>query len=778
MKAVILAAGRGSRAASAACAKPLLRIQGLALLERSIATAMRAGIDDFVVVTGYAAQQVADLALEVSRKRRVTISVVDNTDWTRGNASSLLAARELLHEPFLLLMADHILDERILQRLVEHGLRDDALVLAIDRSDPATSEIDLDDVTRVGLSGHRIERIGKGLAEYDAFDTGAFLCSSAVFTAVEDAVESGDGSISGAVQRLAVDGRAGVLDVTGLQWMDVDTPTDMSQASTRLTTTVTGKSRDGWVSRVLNRPVSTHLTTPLLLRLFPSITANQASAVSAIFGALATVCFVLHLPGAGAMLTHAASVLDGTDGEIARLKRLDSPFGGFFDALLDRYTDSLIMLGLFYFVLTSESVRDVLGRASEPIILSAGMLAVSGTWLVSYTTTKASADLGHRYHGAWIGSGRGRDIRLLIVTVAGLAAVVYPVAALAALAAIAVLTHAIVLRRLQLSWKQATGQTDIARIEAIVYDLDGTLVDSMPALSGLATALIQQWFGLDPATARERYAATTGADFATQLEELFPGNPANSLVAAEFEAAKRELMTQVEPFADARWAVDFFASRGLSQFVCSSSQEDLVRATLEQSGFVSSLEAYGGFSAGFDKGSQLTHLLQTHRRRPETTLFVGDSLRDAAYARRAGTLFLGLTRSFTEAEFRRVGAEGVQDLRVLATQWDAAVRSVVSLGGSPPLLPRPSAPELDLTPILSFPRETGGLVEVPLARREGTGDQGKQKAISTRRRPATLQAALVALVARGNRARHGRDGALGDRGGNIVERADDHLSGW
>lgn len=727
MKAVILAAGRGSRAASAVSVKPLLRVQGLALLERSIATAMRAGIDDFVVVTGYAAEQVDEFVVDVSRRRRVAVSLVENTDWVRGNGSSLLAARELLDEPFLLLMGDHVLDERILQRLADHGLvkhgrRDDALVLAIDRSDPTLSEIDMEDVTRVSVCGDRIDCIGKGLTEYDAFDTGAFLCSPAMFPALDAAIDAGDGSVSAAVQRLALDGRAGVVDVTGLQWTDVDTPADLSRASSRLAATVTGKSRDGWVSRVLNRPVSTRVTTPLLLRLFPAITANQASVISAAFGVMATICFIMQLPLAGALLTHVTSVLDGTDGEVARLKRLDSPFGGFFDAVLDRYTDSLIMLGLLYFALNSASISSVLGRTSEPIILGAGMLAVSGTWLVSYTTTKAGADLGHQYHGAWIGSGRGRDLRLLIVTVAGLAAVVYPVAAVLGMTGIAVLTHVIVLQRVSLSWRQATGQTEIGRIEAIVYDLDGTLVDSMRGLTERATALIHERFGLDSATALERYAATSGADFATQLEEMFPGNPANTVVAAEFEAAKREMMPYVEPFADALWAVDFFASRGMRQFACSSTQEDLVRATLEQSGLATSLEAHSGFRAGFDKERQLRHLLRTHRLRPETTLFVGDSLRDAAFARRARTRFLGLTRIFTDSEFRRVGAESVEDLRVLAARWDAAIRCAVSLGEAPPVPERMVSPDLGLSPVAAIPRPTVGLMEESPVRRE-VGDR-------------------------------------------------------
>ena len=38
-----------------------------------------------------------------------------------------------------------------------------------------------------------------------------------------------------------------------------------------------------------------------------------------------------------------ASILDGSDGEIARLKQQRSPFGGYFDAVLDRYADTAML---------------------------------------------------------------------------------------------------------------------------------------------------------------------------------------------------------------------------------------------------------------------------------------------------------------------------------------------------------------------------------------------------------------------------------------------------
>jgi hypothetical protein len=146
-----------------------------------------------------------------------------------------------------------------------------------------------------------------------------------------------------------------------------------------------------------------------------------------------------------------------------------------------------------------------------------------------------------------------------------------------------------------------------------------------------------------------------------------------------------------------------------------------VSAALEQSELLASLEDYTGYRADFDKSRQLRHLVRTYGLRPETTLFVGDSLRDVSFARRARTQFRGLTRIFNETEFRRLGADSVQDLRVLASQWDGAMRSVASLGtASTPTEERDALPELGVTPLITpLPQLGDGLLgALPLGTEE------------------------------------------------------------
>ncbi|KKM67519.1 hypothetical protein LCGC14_1470240, partial [marine sediment metagenome] len=121
--------------------------------------------------------------------------------------------------------------------------------------------------------------------------------------------------------------------------------------------------------------------------------------------------FLLGLPIIGGIVIQLASILDGSDGEVARLKKMQSPFGNFFDAVLDRYSDGFILFGMFYYMLTASAVGNILGPSSTALVVGTSMLALLGTLMVSYTSAKSVADFGYRYGGQWTAAGRGRDLR-------------------------------------------------------------------------------------------------------------------------------------------------------------------------------------------------------------------------------------------------------------------------------------------------------------------------------------------------------------------------------
>jgi 1L-myo-inositol 1-phosphate cytidylyltransferase len=233
MNCLIVAAGMGGRLRQRGQSKPLVPVNGVRLLERVITRARSAGVERFFVVSGYRGEELR-AALDVfSAREAIPIVHVSNDEWQRGNGVSVLKARPFLDGPFLLSMCDHLVDPAILRDLMASTPEPDTVTLAVDFN-VAGSINDLDDVTRVMCSNGRIVHIGKVIREFNAIDTGVFLCTPVIFDALEVSQAAGDDSISGAMNVLAREDRARVFDIQGRLWLDVDDPATLDKAETLL----------------------------------------------------------------------------------------------------------------------------------------------------------------------------------------------------------------------------------------------------------------------------------------------------------------------------------------------------------------------------------------------------------------------------------------------------------------------------------------------------------------------------------------------------------------
>lgn len=234
MKCLIIAAGQGTRLRAKGEIKPLTAILGVPLIERVIHSTLEAGVSEFYIVTGYQSERVSCFLDKLGDRLGIFIQTIHNEDWQKQNGISVLKAKEHLHEPFVLLMADHIFEPSIMSKLLEYTLAEDEIALAVDRN-IENPLIDLDDVTRVQTENEKIQRIGKGLKDFNAFDTGVFFCTPAIFKALELCRNRYDNtSLSAAVQALADRGRAKAFDVSDRFWIDVDTSADYQLAEDAL----------------------------------------------------------------------------------------------------------------------------------------------------------------------------------------------------------------------------------------------------------------------------------------------------------------------------------------------------------------------------------------------------------------------------------------------------------------------------------------------------------------------------------------------------------------
>jgi phosphatidylglycerophosphate synthase len=151
--------------------------------------------------------------------------------------------------------------------------------------------------------------------------------------------------------------------------MIVETPADVDVAERRLLKTLV-KDTDGFMARHVERPISLMISRRLA---GTGITPNQMSLISIAVGICGGPFFLSSRPlmqTIGALLFLAHSILDGCDGELARLKFQQSRWGG----VLDFWGDNVVHTVIFACMGVGWSLA---ADSAWPLALGAG--AVLGT---------------------------------------------------------------------------------------------------------------------------------------------------------------------------------------------------------------------------------------------------------------------------------------------------------------------------------------------------------------------------------------------------------------
>jgi choline kinase len=248
MRAIILAAGRGSRLQQIAgreAPKCLLSFGGRTLLERHLAILRDAGVDEVVLVVGYEPAPIID---ELHRLGRRDVEIVTNDRYTLGSVLSVHTAADALTRggDVLVMDADVLHDPRILRVLVagEHADR-----LLIDR-DFEVGDEPVKVCVAAGMPVEFRKKIAAGLT-YDTIgeSVGFFRFRAATarrFAAiVARYVADGraDQPHEEAIRDLLLEGVDGldVADVTGLPWIEIDFPDDVIRAADEVLPQIEGQ---------------------------------------------------------------------------------------------------------------------------------------------------------------------------------------------------------------------------------------------------------------------------------------------------------------------------------------------------------------------------------------------------------------------------------------------------------------------------------------------------------------------------------------------------------
>lgn len=235
MKALILAAGRGTRIRSVHGEHPkcLIRLNddGDTILDQQIENLLSAGVSDIGIAVGYEMEQILDHVRlrHHSSLRRIRFFFNPRFAETNNIYSLWLVRDWLKGDSFVCLNADVVFDARI-------------LTVALNSRRPITMIVDpewRDETMKVIVNDGRVIRMSKGIPreEFSGTYLGITAFSSAIhrwfFRRVEDFIQSGrvNDFFNTAVQQLADEGvHVSPSSTGGLPWAEIDDPGDLQFA--------------------------------------------------------------------------------------------------------------------------------------------------------------------------------------------------------------------------------------------------------------------------------------------------------------------------------------------------------------------------------------------------------------------------------------------------------------------------------------------------------------------------------------------------------------------
>lgn len=216
---------------------------------------------------------------------------------------------------------------------------------------------------------------------------------------------------------------------------------------------------------------------------------------------------------------------------------------------------------------------------------------------------------------------------------------------------------------------------------SVVFDLDGTLVDTAPDLAAamnaalaeearppIPLATVRHMVGKGARALIERGLAATGGPIAPERME--------ALLRRFLEHYGDNIIATSRPFPGAVAALERLALQGAKLGICTNKPQALTLKLLDGLGLTERFGAVLGADVLPVKKPHPRHLLETIARlggRPERAIMVGDSETDVATARAAGVPVVAVTFGYTALTPEALGADRLID------RFDALDNAVAAL---------------------------------------------------------------------------------------------------
>jgi len=307
-------------------------------IKRLVITAQRAGIKKFTVVTERGDSSLKDI---LSGDKRIASDI----GW-----HPLGSEIKLDPDHCLIIQSNLVTTPRGLSNFMETDCGPDEVAVLVDSNDDAWVKAGGDEVSDVFSRG------GKAV--------GAFIASGRMLEkSIMDSM-----SLRTFVQEHIGRDKVKLRKFSDSYWMRLDSSEDAADRAEDLIFKYVGKTATGWLSRNINSKLS--LPTSRLLVKTP-LTPNMISVLINVIGMMCGVFYAIGHPVWGALFMQAATILDRCDGEVARVKLMETQRGQWVDTISDQVTVLSFMLGvpIGYYVITKSPLAIILGTVNVSIFI-------------------------------------------------------------------------------------------------------------------------------------------------------------------------------------------------------------------------------------------------------------------------------------------------------------------------------------------------------------------------------------------------------------------------
>jgi len=323
--------------------KPILlrEVLGLPLIERLFLALKRSGINNIIII-GDVSEDVEKAIIEISRKRELCTALIGNGDInciinTLSKSSS---------ERFLIILKPYLILERELRRIIDEYYKNGGKLLVVIRGDGSISP-------KVS-NQHR--EISEGILLQMARNVVATIVPRENIINLPRSLNLSKAT-SLELLRAIINDQKSHITIIRRGVFSISSTRELRKLENYLLASLK-KPDDGFISYYINRRISARISKFLVKT---SLTPNMISIISFAMAAVAAYFFSIRnylMSIIAGILTQMASIIDGCDGEVARLKGLSSKYGALFDTLLDRYADILLVIGIGYgyYLMTQNSL--------------------------------------------------------------------------------------------------------------------------------------------------------------------------------------------------------------------------------------------------------------------------------------------------------------------------------------------------------------------------------------------------------------------------------------